>query len=38
MFSKNNYLNIGCYIDADWVGDLTDRKSTSRYFTFVVEI
>ena len=35
LFKKNNDLNIISYTDADWAGNLTDRKSTSRYFTFV---
>ena len=35
MFSKNNHLNVDGYTDADWVGNISDRKSTSRYFTFV---
>ena len=35
FFSKNDHLNITGYTDADWAGNLTDRKSTSGYFTFV---
>jgi hypothetical protein len=35
LFSKNDHLNIIGYTDADWVGNLTDRKSTSGYLTFV---
>ena len=35
MFSKNNHLNIEGYIDADWAGNISNRKSTSGYFTFV---
>ena len=35
MFSKNGHLNVAGYIDVDWVGNITDRKSTSGYFTFV---
>ena len=35
MFSRNNHLNISGYTDADWAGNVTDRKSTSGYFTFV---
>jgi len=35
MFSKNDHLDIEGYTDADWAGNLSDRKSTSRYFTFV---
>ncbi|XP_068461687.1 uncharacterized mitochondrial protein AtMg00810-like [Phaseolus vulgaris] len=35
MFSKNNHLNVEGYTDADWAWNVLDRKSTSRYFTFV---
>ena len=35
MFSKNNHLNVDGYTDADWAGNISDRKSTSGYFTFV---
>ncbi|MCI21565.1 gag-pol polyprotein [Trifolium medium] len=35
MFSKNNHLNVEGYTDADWAGNVLDRKSTSGYFTFV---
>jgi len=35
LFSKNDHLNIIGYTDADWARDLTDKKSTSGYFTFV---
>ena len=35
MFSKNDHLNVDGYIDADWARNITDRKSTSSYFTFV---
>ncbi|CAL9024715.1 unnamed protein product [Prunus brigantina] len=35
MFSKHGHLNIDGYSDADWVGSVTNRKSTSGYFTFV---
>ena len=34
MFSTNNHLNIDGYTDADWVGVVFDRKSTSEYFSF----
>ncbi|KAB2632654.1 polyprotein (retrotrasposon protein) [Pyrus ussuriensis x Pyrus communis] len=29
------YLKIEGFTDADWAGDVTDRRSTSGYFTFV---
>ncbi|KAL6311416.1 hypothetical protein AAG906_035499 [Vitis piasezkii] len=29
MFSKNGHLNVVGYTDADWAGNITDRKSTS---------
>ena len=32
MFSKHGHLNIDGYSDADWAGNVTDRKSTSGYF------
>jgi len=35
MFSKNNQVNVDGYTDADWAGNVSDRKSTSGYFTFV---
>ena len=35
MFSKNEPLEITGYTDADWAGNISDRKSTSGYFTFV---
>ncbi|RVW20357.1 hypothetical protein VitviT2T_022833 [Vitis vinifera] len=35
MFSKNDHLRVEGYTDADWAGNIMDRKSTSGYFTFV---
>ena len=35
MFSKNNHLSVEGYTDANWARNVIDRKSTSRYFTFV---
>jgi hypothetical protein len=35
MFSKNNQVHIDGYTDADWAGNVSDKKSTSGYFTFV---
>ncbi|CAL8990567.1 unnamed protein product [Prunus brigantina] len=35
MFSKNRDLEVVGYTDADWAGSITDRRSTSGYFTFV---
>ncbi|KAL6349124.1 hypothetical protein AAG906_033780 [Vitis piasezkii] len=35
IFSKNGHLNVAGYIDADWAGNITDRKSTLGYFTSV---
>ena len=35
MFSKNNHLDIEGYIDVEWAGNISDRKSTLGYFTFV---
>lgn len=34
-FTKNNHVQVEGYTDADWAGDITNRKSTSGYFTFV---
>ncbi|CAL9003994.1 unnamed protein product [Prunus brigantina] len=35
MFSKHRHMNIDGYTNADWTGSITDKKSTSGYFTFV---
>ena len=35
MFSKHGHLDIDDYIDSDFVGSRLDRKSTSRYVSFV---
>ncbi|RVW35157.1 Retrovirus-related Pol polyprotein from transposon TNT 1-94 [Vitis vinifera] len=35
MFSRNDHLRVEGYTDADWAGNIMDRKSTSGYFTFV---
>jgi hypothetical protein len=35
IFSKNDNLNINWYTNVDWAENLTDKKSTSLYFTFV---
>lgn len=35
QFRKNGHLKISSYTNADWAGDINDRKSTSEYFTFV---
>ena len=35
MFSKNNHLDIEGYTDADWAENISDKKSTSGYFTFI---
>ncbi|KAH9650374.1 protein kinase domain-containing protein [Citrus sinensis] len=36
LFSKNeDYNNIEVYTDADWAKSVSDRRFTSRYFTFV---
>ena len=34
-FKKNGHTKIEGYTDADWAGNIMDRKSTSGYFTFV---
>ncbi|RVW17554.1 Retrovirus-related Pol polyprotein from transposon RE1 [Vitis vinifera] len=35
MFSKNGHLKVVGYTNADWAGNITNRKSTTGYFTFV---
>ena len=35
MFSKNGHLEITGYTDANWTGNISDKKATSGYFTFV---
>ena len=35
MLSNNDHLNIEGYTDADWVGNILDKKSNLGYFTFV---
>jgi len=35
MFSNNGHLDIEGYMDADWVGNLSNKKSTSGYFIFI---
>ena len=35
LFSNHGHLKVEGYTDADWAGSTDDRRSTSRYFTFV---
>ena len=35
FFGKNQQRGIEVYIDADWAGLITDRRSTSGYCTFI---
>ena len=35
LYSCHGNLRVECYTDADWVGSLDDRRSTSGYCTFV---
>lgn len=35
MFSKNNHLDVRDCTNAGWAHRVTDRKSTSDYFTFI---
>jgi hypothetical protein len=34
-FKRNEYLRVEGYTDSDWLGDITDRKTTFEYFTFI---
>ncbi|XP_028059561.1 uncharacterized protein LOC114263251 [Camellia sinensis] len=34
-FSKHGHLSVEAFTDADWVGSVTDKRSTSEYYTFV---
>jgi hypothetical protein len=35
LFSPHDHLKIEAYTDVDWIGLITDRRSTSGYCTFV---
>jgi len=35
LFAKHSHLRVEAYTDADWAEFVTDRRSTSGYFTFV---
>ncbi len=35
FFPKHDHLQIKAFTDADWIGFLDDRRSTSGYCTFV---
>ena len=35
LFKKRGHLQIEVYIDADWAGSITDRRSTFGYCFFV---
>lgn len=35
LFSNHGNLKVEGYTDANWAGSKDDRRSTSRYFTFV---
>ncbi|XP_004297918.1 PREDICTED: uncharacterized mitochondrial protein AtMg00810-like [Fragaria vesca subsp. vesca] len=35
VFRKHGQLRTSGYTDADWAGNITDKRSTSGYFTFV---
>ncbi|KAM2062109.1 hypothetical protein TB2_047101 [Malus domestica] len=35
MFKKHGHMEVKGYTDADWAGNIIDRRSTSGYFTFV---
>ena len=35
LYKANSHLRVEVYTNADWVGSLSDRKSTTRYCTFL---
>ncbi|KAM2392165.1 hypothetical protein ACFX1X_035690 [Malus domestica] len=35
LYQKHGHLNVEGFTDADWAGNVSDRRSTSGYFTFV---
>ncbi|CAL2249944.1 unnamed protein product [Prunus armeniaca] len=35
MFARHGHLDVEGHTDADWASSVTDRRSTSGYFTFV---
>ncbi|XP_024955831.1 uncharacterized mitochondrial protein AtMg00810-like [Citrus sinensis] len=35
LFKPQRHLQIEAYTDADWAGSIIDRRSTSRYYSFV---
>ncbi|XP_025692522.1 uncharacterized mitochondrial protein AtMg00810-like [Arachis hypogaea] len=35
LYKNYGHLQVEAYTDADWVGNVMDRRSTSRYCTFV---
>ena len=35
LYSKGEGLKVEAYIDADWVGSVIDKKSTTGYCTFI---
>ena len=35
FFKARGHLQVKAYIDADWAGCISDRRSTSRYCTYV---
>jgi len=35
LFKKHGHVCISGYSDSDYAGDKGDRKSTTRYYTFV---
>ncbi|XP_057972787.1 uncharacterized mitochondrial protein AtMg00810-like [Malania oleifera] len=34
-YTASSEAKVACYMGIDWVGNISDRKSTSGYFTFV---
>jgi hypothetical protein len=38
LFKRNEIVGPETYIDVDYVGSIVDRRSTTGYCTFLVEI
>lgn len=34
LYKKNDTKDVEVFLDADWAGDVSDRRSTSRYCSY----